>query len=294
MLFGAILGVLVGVVIGMFVIEPVREGAIASAERRYERQLERCLDGRLVPLRQTEYATYEEFCAEVVHPEQMLQGMKLVDLRSLLDGTAMLVILLGALLGSSLGGADHATGTITTLLTWEPRRARVLAARAIAIAGTVFLIAVISQAWLGLVFTGAVALKGTFALTPDGFAADVAAAIVRIAGVATCFALIGLAFATVGRSTVAAMGAFLGYLIVLEGFLAASVWGIARIALGRAANVAATGVPMQLPNPRPPRGATQEQLTFTLMPGRAWLTLAAWTLVLGVIAVAAFRLRDVT
>jgi hypothetical protein len=248
----------------------------------------------LVPLEETDHATYDELCAEVVEPERFLGGMKFVDLRALLDGTATLVILLGALLGSTLGGADWSAGTMTTLLTWESRRTRVFVARALTVTAVVLVVTILAQFWLGLAFTGAVAVKGTFALTPEGFLGDVGLAIVRVSAVAACFGLIGLAFATVGRSTVSAVGAFLGYLVVVEGFIAAWVFGFAKVALGRAATAASTGVPLQIVNARPPRGASEEELSFTLMPGRAWITLVAWTVALCVVGVMALRARDVT
>jgi hypothetical protein len=45
---------------------------------------------------------------------------------------------------------------------------------------------------------------------------------------------------------------------------------------------------MQIVNARAPYE------TFTLQPGRAWLTIAGWVVVTAAIAVAAFRGRDVT
>ena len=53
-------------------------------------------------------------------------GFLLRDLDTILQHIATFVILLGALLGASLGGADWTNNTMQTLLTWEPRRIRVL------------------------------------------------------------------------------------------------------------------------------------------------------------------------
>ena len=294
MIVGAVFGVLVGVVIGTVVADPgPAPEQVEQAQRRYDRTMQRCLDGGFTSdLEGTEFTTFEAFCAEYVEPQ--VSGLKFADLGDLLDGTATMVILLGALLGSTLGGADWSAGTMTTLLTWEPRRLRVFVARAIVVTAVVLVITVVAQVWLSLAIAGAVAVKGTFAFTPDGFVGDIAVAIARVSGVAAAFGLIGLSFATVGRSTVAAVGALLGYLVLVEGFIAAWVFGVAKVSLGRAATVAATHRSLQIDNPRPPRGAPPEQVRFLLEPGRAWVTLAVWVAVLCVIAVLTFRARDVT
>ena len=298
MTVGAVFGVLVGVVISTIVsneAKPTTE-QVRRAERAYERDLERCLEGNLYPLEGSVFTTYEEFCAENVQAQGYLSsGLRFFELRSLLvEGTASLVIMLGALLGSSLGGADWTAGTMTTLLTWEPRRARVLLARSIAVAGPIVVITLLAQVWLSIAIAGAVAVKGTFAFTPAGFLTDVAFDIARVSTVAVLFGLIGLAFATVGRSTVAAVGGFLGYLIVVEGFVAAWAFGVAKVALGRAAMVAVTGESMVIHNPRAPRHAPPEQVRFILEPGRAWITVLAWTIAALLLGLAAFRARDVT
>jgi len=45
-------------------------------------------------------------------------------------------------------------------------------------------ITVVAQVWLSLAIAGAVAVKGTFAFTPDGFVGDIAVAIARVSGLA--------------------------------------------------------------------------------------------------------------
>ena len=52
------------------------------------------------------------------------------EVEEILMGTAFIVILIGAVVGATLGGADWSAGSMATLLVWEPRRLRVLAARA--------------------------------------------------------------------------------------------------------------------------------------------------------------------
>lgn len=55
-----------------------------------------------------------------------------VGFRNGLGGAATPLALAGFILGASLFGADYTTRALTTLLTWEPRRSRVLAAQATA------------------------------------------------------------------------------------------------------------------------------------------------------------------
>lgn len=57
---------------------------------------------------------------------------ELVDLKGALQGVTAPLVIVAWLLGASAIGADWQSRTLTTLLTWEPRRARVLATKALA------------------------------------------------------------------------------------------------------------------------------------------------------------------
>jgi len=293
---GSAIGILIGVTIGAIVSPPEPgQGRMERAERQYERHLQDCLDGRSYRLEESGYDSYEHLCADFVRLENFApEGMKIGDLASILDGTASLVILLGGLLGATLGGADWSAGTMTTLLTWEPRRHRIFTARALVIASVTLAMAVSVQFWLGVVFAGGVAIKGTFAGTADGFAVDLLLTAARVGAVAMLFSLVGLSFATIGRSTVSGVSFFLGYLILVELFLANLVFVLARFTLGRAAGVAVTGKVQLLTNQNPPRNPRPDQVDFLLVPGRAWVSILAWVAALLAIAAISFRQRDVT
>ncbi|MEX0985213.1 MAG: hypothetical protein WD096_09205 [Actinomycetota bacterium] len=295
MVVGALAGVLIGVTIGTIVAEGKDSTAVRRGQRMYELGVRRCLDGNYGPVPDA-YASLEEFCTEAVRPESFgPDSLDFFDLDALLEGTASLVIMLGAFLGATLGGADWSAGTMGTLLTWEPRRLRILAARAVVVSIVVFAIAVGAQIWLSAVFAGGVAVKGSFVGTPDGFMGDVAISIVRVASASALFSLIGLAFATIGRSTVSGISAFLGYLIIVELFIANLVFVTARFTFGRAAVAMTSGEALLLVNPRPPRvDPAPDQLEFLLQPGRAWLTVIGWVVVMLLVASASFRGRDVT
>jgi hypothetical protein len=112
---------------------------------------------------------------------------------------------------------------MTTLLTWEPRRARVFAAKtgAAVIALSVFaagVLALVSLAlWPALAFHGA-------PLQPDDPSLWSLTGIgARGVALTAITSAMGLAIATIGRNTAVALGAGFAYIIVLENILGSSV-----------------------------------------------------------------------
>jgi len=135
MVVGTLFGVLLGVAIGTVVADPKPSAEdVRVAKARYARDFDECLRGTPPPEPNAGPVHIKDLCRVAVQPDNYLSGLTFADLDSLLAGTASLVVLLGALLGSTLGGADWSAGTMTTLLTWEPRRVRVYVARALVIA----------------------------------------------------------------------------------------------------------------------------------------------------------------
>ena len=109
---------------------------------------------------------------------------------------------------------------MTTLLTWEPRRVRVLLVRALVVALVVAFVTLLLQAILFGSFSLAVALRGTSLGAPSGLLGTAALTGLRVSTVAVGFGLVALAIATIGRSTVAALGVLFGYLVLFEGVIA--------------------------------------------------------------------------
>jgi ABC-type transport system involved in multi-copper enzyme maturation permease subunit len=122
-------------------------------------------------------------------------------------------------LGASFIGADWQKGMITTTLTWEPRRVRLLAVKFVVVALTGFVFCVLTQLalagalWPVATFRGSTAgLDATWLRATTGFA-------LRIAFVCGLTAVVGCAIATVGRNTTAALGVAFVYFAVLEGLI---------------------------------------------------------------------------
>ena len=137
----------------------------------------------------------------------------------MLMGTGMPFVAMAWLLGASAMGAEWNNRTIVTTLTWESRRGRVVAAKAIAVA-------LVAGAWiflLEMLFAGSLYPAAEFeGLTTGidlGWWLDLAGLAARIAALAALGAVLGFALATIGRNTAAALGVGFVYLAVIEGLV---------------------------------------------------------------------------
>ena len=143
----------------------------------------------------------------------------LVDARAFIEGTSSLFVIAGWLIGASLVGAEWQAGTMTTLLTWEPRRVRVLLAKTLAAGIGVFAMMLL----LDLLFTGLMALvaatRGSTAATDVSLVQSLVGLDVRVATLAALGAILGLSLATVTRNTGAALGIAFVYLAIVEGIV---------------------------------------------------------------------------
>ena len=145
----------------------------------------------------------------------------LAHLKDAFKGTVVPVVAAAWLLAASFVGAEWHAGTMGTLLTWEPRRIRVLAAKAVAALALAFLATVAFQVLLGLALAPAAVLRGTTEGIDATWFRDTAFVILRGAALASVFAAIGFSIASVARNTGAALGVGFFYLLVLEQFMAA-------------------------------------------------------------------------
>jgi hypothetical protein len=129
---------------------------------------------------------------------------------------AVLLTLAGFILGATLIGADYVSRALTTLFTWEPRRFRVLAARAAACAVVTACASLVALALLCVVLLPAALAHGSgVALTGSWYVSMIGLAI-RCALLASAAAVIGVSCAAIGRSTPAALAIIAVYWIAVE------------------------------------------------------------------------------
>ncbi len=120
------------------------------------------------------------------------------------------------LIGASVIGSDWQSRTITTLLTWEPRRARVLLAKAFACIVVASVFAVLAQALLSAALLPAALAHGTTEGTGGDWLRSVFGVLFRGSGLVAIAAAVGFSVASIGRNTAAALGIGFAYFLVIE------------------------------------------------------------------------------
>jgi ABC-type transport system involved in multi-copper enzyme maturation permease subunit len=205
----------------------------------------------------------------------------LVDLPEAFTAAFGPLMLVALILGASFIGAEWHAGTVTTLLTWEPRRGRVIAAKLLATLASVFVLSVATLALLGVVLALDAAARGTTAGADGAWLAETLGMGLRVTFLACFAAAVGFGLATIGRNTAGALGAFFGYLVIFESLIQGLEHRLAPWLVSQ--NIAwfiAT-------EPADVTGAGRSVW------GAALYLLAVAALVV-LVAVAAFRTRDVT
>jgi hypothetical protein len=115
-----------------------------------------------------------------------------------------LLLVMGALVGgASVAGAEWRAGTVTTVLTWEPRRARLLGARVAAAGLLAAMIAIVLEVLLLVAFVPSVLAHGSTAGVDGAWLLMVLAALLRIGLLVGLVAAVACSLATLGRNTAA-------------------------------------------------------------------------------------------
>ena len=140
----------------------------------------------------------------------------LSKLKPILEGVTAPFIIVSCLIGASVIGADWQSRTLTTVLTWEARRARVLSAKVLACIIVAALITLAGMAWLGLLLTPVALVHGTTAGTDGAWWQSVAGVLLRAMAMSAIVTTIGFSIASMGRNTAAALGALFAYIVVIE------------------------------------------------------------------------------
>lgn len=188
-------------------------------ESRRQSAIEQCLNSGFNPPLSTIAADdRREFCASegIPGPPFTFHLTQLTDIFQGADfkGSAAAFVILGFLLGATFVGAEWQSGTMATVLGWEPGRFRVLAAKAL-IAVTVVVIGVVAgEIVLGSFLTPAAVFRGTSEGASTTWLLDVAGVAVRVAVVSALAAVAGASLAMIGRNTAAALGAGFVYALV--------------------------------------------------------------------------------
>jgi hypothetical protein len=158
-------------------------------------------------------------CAIAAVQSKPTSPVRLAELTDVLEGVTFLTFVLGLVLGASAVAASWQTGTITTILTWEPRRWRWFTARLIVVYVGVSAIVLLLMAFLSAGVWLAASLRGSTAGADPAFWGDVLLTWVRISAIASVAAMIGGGIAAVGRHTAGAIGVVFVYLAVIEGLI---------------------------------------------------------------------------
>jgi hypothetical protein len=193
---------------------------------------------------------------------------------------ALFLLIGGAIGGASVAGAEWRAGTITTMLTWEPRRIRLNLARTAACGIAAFVIAFALQAIFLAAFLPAVLANGTTGGAGVQWWSSLALVLARTALLTSLAAMLGVALATLGRNTAFAFAALFGWIAVVEGLVRSLRPGWTQYLFGE--NVGTVMPWKQLGN-----------VSFTRGPVLALCTLVAYTLVIVAGATIAFERRDI-
>lgn len=252
-------------------------------QAHFERRTERCEEGKIFePSEVPVGTTLADLCAERIRIESfgVDDRFHLTVLAHVLEGSSFALVIAAWMLGASSIGAEWHAGTVPTLLTWEPRRIRVLAAKLLACAAGIFLLVVGLQAILGSAFAFVASLRGTTEGADGAWFEEVAGLAFRVATVCGIAGAVGFSIASIGRNTAGALGVGFLYLAAIEGLIRAlrPAWqpwllgdNAALFIVGDASSFSDIG--------RSPAGAG--------------LLLATYAACLFVVAVALFRRRDV-
>jgi ABC-type transport system involved in multi-copper enzyme maturation permease subunit len=168
------------------------------------------------------------------HPTQVCEATKagaehctsqnafnLVDLKQVVRGASISLLILGIALAASFMGAEWGAGTMTTLLTWEPRRGRVYAAKFVAAAIFAFVSAIIVLIVLSLALLPSALAHGSTAGANADWVRATTYSVLRGGLICALSAGIGLAIGSLARNTTAAVIVAFFYLFVLENLVRA-------------------------------------------------------------------------
>lgn len=193
---------------------------------------------------------------------------------------ATFFLLLGGFFGgATVAGGEWRHGTVSTLLTWEPRRLRLHSARTGASAILAFVVSFALQIVFLASFLPAVFAHGTTDGVDRSFWTGLLVAMARTSALTAAAAMLAIALATLARNTAFAVIVVFGWMAVVENLvrglrpsLSPWLWG---------ENLGTVMTWDQLPD-----------VDFSRGPMLALLTLTAYTAILLIAAAWSFQRRD--
>jgi ABC-2 type transport system permease protein len=216
----ALLGIVIaGVVVFFRSSDEPPSTRVVVTDPALEAEIDRCQRGEFGPLPDGDTEPTRRECMDFMGVQNPDPRYHLAGVRETFMGTAVPLAVMAWLLGASFIGAEWQKGTMATTLLWEPRRTRLLAAKAIACCVTVFAVFVVLQIVLALALTPAGVLRGTTEGIDGGWLRSSAGVLGRGGIVAVVAAMMGFSIAGLGRNTAAALGVGFLYMTVIEGLV---------------------------------------------------------------------------
>ena len=194
--------------------------------------------------------------------------------------TAFFLVVGALFAGASVAGAEWRAGSMTTMLTWEPRRVRVIVARLTAVLLAAAVIGLVLQVLFTLALLPALLAHGSTAGADAAWWRGLVGGVARSAVLTGLAAALGASLAMIGRNTAVALGAAFVYLNVLEGVLRAWKPWLGRWLVSENATIFLTD------------GRVRD-LPFTRSTITATLTVVIYVVGVATVATVLFRRRDV-
>ncbi len=132
-----------------------------------------------------------------------------------LGGLFLPLLMFGWLVGASSIGAEWGNRTVSSLLTWEPRRTRVFLSKVFAaMVSTALWVAALEVVWTAVMLPVASDNRLPF---EEAFSWSAYAQLGgRVLGVAVVASVLGFALSTIGKNTGAALGGGMAYVLIVE------------------------------------------------------------------------------
>lgn len=202
----------------------------------------------------------------------------------------LLIPIMAFVIGASYYGADEKVGMIEQLLTWEPRRSRLLLARVISGAVSLFLIATLLSAFLVVLLFILSAVTGGDTSGVGDALGEIIAAIIRSGLTGAMFLLIGLGITVLVNNSIASIVGFLIWTFVIETLISGFLPRVSAWLPVTNANTFVPGQDFEIFSD-PFGGFSEPEVLFG--PTQAGIRILIWAVVVIGLGAVVFNRRDV-